>query len=134
MLELFKLVEPFLTLMAGQRQMCTEKSLKLSAEILNQLRKVITLVAMLLGSCIRQLKSVVDGIKKPNRCLADFVAPKESGVKDYVGMFAVTAGHAIEKKLREFETNHDDYSSIMLKALADRLAEAFAEKMHERVR
>jgi 5-methyltetrahydrofolate--homocysteine methyltransferase len=76
----------------------------------------------------------VDGIKKPNRCLADFVAPKESGIKDYVGMFAVTAGHAIEKKLKEFEAKHDDYSSIMLKALADRLAEAFAEKMHERVR
>jgi len=79
-------------------------------------------------------RPVVDGIKKPNRCLADFVAPKESGIKDYVGMFAVTAGHAIEKKLKEFEAKHDDYSSIMLKALADRLAEAFAEKMHERVR
>ena len=79
-------------------------------------------------------RPVVDGVKKPNRCLADFVAPKESGVKDYVGMFAVTAGHAIEKKLKEFEAKHDDYSSIMLKAIADRLAEAFAEKMHERVR
>jgi 5-methyltetrahydrofolate--homocysteine methyltransferase len=79
-------------------------------------------------------RPVVDGVKKPNRCLADFVAPKNSGVNDYVGMFAVTAGHGIDKKLREFEDNHDDYSSIMLKALADRLAEAFAERMHQRVR
>jgi len=79
-------------------------------------------------------RPVVDGIKKPNRCLADFVAPKTSNVTDYVGMFAVTAGHSIEKKLKEFESKHDDYSSIMLKALADRFAEAFAEKMHERVR
>ncbi|MEY5050297.1 MAG: hypothetical protein RLZZ619_227 [Pseudomonadota bacterium] len=79
-------------------------------------------------------RPVVDGVKKPNRCLSDFVAPKDSGVADYVGMFAVTAGHAIEKKLKEFESKHDDYSAIMLKALADRLAEAFAEKMHQRVR
>jgi len=62
------------------------------------------------------------------------VAPKSSGISDYVGMFAVTAGHSIDKKLREFEDKHDDYSSIMLKALADRLAEAFAERMHQRVR
>jgi 5-methyltetrahydrofolate--homocysteine methyltransferase len=79
-------------------------------------------------------RPVVDGVKKPNRCLADFVAPKNAGIQDYVGMFAVTAGHGIEKKLREFEDKHDDYSSIMLKALADRLAEAFAERMHQRVR
>jgi 5-methyltetrahydrofolate--homocysteine methyltransferase len=79
-------------------------------------------------------RPVVDGVKKPNRCLADFVASKSSGVTDYVGMFAVTAGHSIEKKLKEFESKHDDYSAIMLKALADRFAEAFAEKMHERVR
>ena len=79
-------------------------------------------------------RPVVDGVKKPNRCLADFVAPKDTGIQDYVGMFAVTAGHGIEKKLREFEDKHDDYSSIMLKALADRLAEAFAERMHQRVR
>jgi 5-methyltetrahydrofolate--homocysteine methyltransferase len=79
-------------------------------------------------------RPVVDGIKKPNRCLSDFVAPKNSGINDYVGMFAVTAGLGIEKKIREFESKHDDYSSIMLKALADRLAEAFAERMHQRVR
>jgi len=71
---------------------------------------------------------------RPNRCLSDFVAPKSSGLKDYVGGFAVTTGIGIEKKLAEFEADHDDYSSIMLKALADRLAEAFAEHMHERVR
>jgi 5-methyltetrahydrofolate--homocysteine methyltransferase len=67
----------------------------------------------------------------PNLCLADFIAPQESGVADYLGAFAVTAGIGIETKLAEFEADHDDYSSIMLKALADRLAEAFAERMHE---
>ncbi len=70
----------------------------------------------------------------PNQCLADFVAPKESGVPDWIGAFAVTAGLGIEKKLGEFERTHDDYSAIMLKSLADRLAEAFAEHLHERVR
>jgi 5-methyltetrahydrofolate--homocysteine methyltransferase len=70
----------------------------------------------------------------PNYCLADFIAPKESGVKDYMGAFAVTAGIGIEDKVAEFEADHDDYNSILLKALADRLAEAFAERMHERVR
>ena len=70
----------------------------------------------------------------PNLCLADFVAPRGAGVADYAGAFAVTAGIGIEKKLAEFERHHDDYSSIMLKALADRLAEAFAELLHRRVR
>jgi len=67
-------------------------------------------------------------------CLADFVAPRETGIADYVGAFAVTAGHEIERMLARFHAAHDDYSSILLKALADRLAEAFAERMHERVR
>jgi 5-methyltetrahydrofolate--homocysteine methyltransferase len=71
---------------------------------------------------------------KPNLALADFVAPKESGVKDYLGGFAVTAGIGIDAHVAAFERNHDDYSAIMLKALADRLAEAFAELMHQRVR
>jgi 5-methyltetrahydrofolate--homocysteine methyltransferase len=71
---------------------------------------------------------------KPNYCLADSVAPKNSGVRDYAGAFAVTAGLGIEKKLAEFEGNKDDYSAIMLKALADRLAEAFAEWLHMKVR
>ena len=70
----------------------------------------------------------------PNQCLADFVAPKDSGVRDYVGAFAVTAGLGVEAKVREFEAKHDDYSAIMLKAIADRLAEAFAEHLHHRVR
>jgi len=70
----------------------------------------------------------------PNQCLADYVAPKDSGVHDWVGAFAVTAGLGIEKKLAEFERAHDDYSAIMLKSLADRLAEAFAEHLHQRVR
>jgi 5-methyltetrahydrofolate--homocysteine methyltransferase len=70
----------------------------------------------------------------PNQCLADFVADKDSGIADYVGAFAVTTGIGIETRLREFEAKHDDYSSIMLKALADRLAEAFAEHLHHRVR
>jgi 5-methyltetrahydrofolate--homocysteine methyltransferase len=69
-----------------------------------------------------------------NVSLSDFIAPASSGREDYVGAFAVTTGIGIEKKLEEFEKNHDDYSSIMLKALTDRLAEAFAERMHERVR
>lgn len=71
---------------------------------------------------------------QPNHALADFIAPKDSGKKDYIGAFAVTTGHNIEEKLAEFQKDHDDYSSIMLKALADRLAEAFAECMHKRVR
>ncbi len=71
---------------------------------------------------------------KPNQCLADFVAPADSGVADYLGAFAVTAGIGIEAHLRRFEAEHDDYRAIMLKALADRLAEAFAEHMHQRVR
>jgi len=79
-------------------------------------------------------KPVVDGVARPNQCLADFVAPKSSGVQDYIGMFAVTGGLGIEKYLQRFEDAHDDYSSIMLKSLADRLAEAFAEYLHERVR
>jgi len=70
----------------------------------------------------------------PNHCLADYIAPTNSGVDDYLGAFAVTAGIGIEEKVAEFEADHDDYSSILLKALADRLAEAFAERMHERVR
>ncbi len=69
-----------------------------------------------------------------NLCLADYVAPKASGVEDYIGAFAVTTGIGIEKRLARFEAAHDDYQSIMLKALADRLAEAFAERLHERVR
>ncbi|RZT38545.1 methionine synthase [Cupriavidus agavae] len=79
-------------------------------------------------------RPVVDGVKRPNRCLADFVAPKSSGIADYIGLFAVTAGLGVEKKEAQFEADHDDYSAIMLKALADRLAEAFAECLHERVR
>jgi len=71
---------------------------------------------------------------KSNLCLADFIAPKENNIEDYVGAFAVTTGIGIEKKLAQFEAEHDDYNSIMLKALADRLAEAFAEHLHERVR
>ncbi|MBZ0125386.1 MAG: B12-binding domain-containing protein, partial [Rhodocyclaceae bacterium] len=71
---------------------------------------------------------------KPNYCLSDFIAPKDSGVADYVGAFAVTAGLGIERKLAEFAAQHDDYNAILLKALADRLAEAFAEHLHQRVR
>ena len=71
---------------------------------------------------------------KPHWCLADFVAPKDAGVKDWVGAFAVTAGLGIEHMLGEFEAAHDDYRAIMLKSLADRLAEACAEWLHERVR
>ncbi len=79
-------------------------------------------------------KPVIDGVARPNQCLADFIAPKASGVADYIGLFAVTAGVGIEKHEKRFEDAGDDYSSIMLKALADRLAEACAEYLHERVR
>jgi len=77
-------------------------------------------------------KQEVGGIMRPSRCLSDFVAPV--GVPDWAGMFAVTAGLGAEKKEKEFLAALDDYSSIMFKALADRLAEAFAECLHERVR
>ncbi len=70
----------------------------------------------------------------PSFSLADFVAPKDSGVRDYMGFFAVTSGIELDKLVKTFEKNHDDYQSIMTKALADRLAEAFAELMHEEVR
>ena len=77
-------------------------------------------------------RPVIDGVKRPNRCLADFVAPR--GVKpDYAGMFAVSI-QGVENKEAQFLADHDDYSAIMLKALADRLAEAFAERLHQRVR
>ena len=78
------------------------------------------------------VKPVIDGVARPNQCLADFIAPKAT--PDYIGLFAVTAGLDIEKRIKQFEDAHDDYSSILLKALADRLAEAFAEYLHERVR
>jgi 5-methyltetrahydrofolate--homocysteine methyltransferase len=78
----------------------------------------------------------VDGrmVMRPSRCLADFVAPQSSGIDDYVGLFAVTAGIGVDKKEKYFLDDLDDYSAIMLKALADRLAEAFAECLHQRVR
>ncbi len=99
-------------------------------------------------------KTAVEGVMRPSRCLADFVAPKvlapelmaaraggtaakgqnDSKIADYIGVFAVTAGLGAEKKEKYFQDDHDDYSSIMLKALADRLAEAFAESLHQRVR
>jgi hypothetical protein len=69
---------------------------------------------------------------KPNYCLADFVAPKATGVRDYLGAFAVTTGLGIEKHVARFEAAKDDYSAIMLKALADRLAEGFAEWLHRK--
>jgi len=99
-------------------------------------------------------KTALDGVMRPSRCLSDFVAPrvlapeliaaraqlagvqpqKDARIEDYIGVFAVTAGLGAEKKEKYFADDNDDYSSIMLKALADRLAEAFAEAMHKRVR
>jgi 5-methyltetrahydrofolate--homocysteine methyltransferase len=81
---------------------------------------------------LRQQKPKPAG--QPHYALADFVAPRDCGVQDWIGAFAVTAGTGLDDKVREFEARHDDYGSIMLKALADRLAEALAERMHERVR
>ena len=85
------------------------------------------------------VKPVIDGVARPNQCLADFIAPKmidgkPSGIADYIGMFAVTGGIGIEKHEKRFDDDHDDYGSIMLKSLADRLAEASAEYLHEWVR
>ena len=81
---------------------------------------------------LRQQLKKAEG--KSNYCLADFIAPKSSKIKDHVGAFAVTTGIGIEKKLAEFEKENDDYQSILLKALADRLAEAFAEYLHLKTR
>lgn len=81
---------------------------------------------------LRQQAEKAEGL--PYFALADFVAPKDSGLNDYVGMFAVTTGAGLDKIVEEYERNHDDYNSIMAKAIADRLAEAFAEKLHELVR
>ncbi len=81
---------------------------------------------------LRQQRQKAPG--QANNCLTDFIAPKESGLEDYIGAFAVTTGVGIETRVKEYEENHDDYNSILLKALADRLAEAFAECMHEQVR
>ncbi|MDN3544974.1 methionine synthase [Kinneretia asaccharophila] len=85
------------------------------------------------GLRMQSERPVVDGVKRPNRALADYIAPKGT-VPDYIGLFAVTAGIGVDKKEAQFEAEHDDYSAIMLKALADRLAEAFAERLHQRVR
>ena len=90
-----------------------------------------TRVVMTLHNLRQQMVKPED---RCNWCLADFVAPKESGVKDYIGAFAVTAGMGIDARVAEFEAKYDDYSAILLKALADRFAEAFAEHMHWRVR
>ena len=85
------------------------------------------------GLRMQSERPVVDGVMRPNRALADYIAPKGS-VPDYIGLFAVTAGLGVEKKEQAFLKDLDDYSAIMFKALADRLAEAFAERLHQRVR
>jgi 5-methyltetrahydrofolate--homocysteine methyltransferase len=79
----------------------------------------------------QQTKKVIG---QPNLALSDFIAPKETGIKDYIGGFVVTTGIGLEKHVERFEKDHDDYNSIMVKALADRLAEALAEYMHREVR
>jgi len=88
-------------------------------------------VAMTWHNLRQQTKKPAD---IPNYCIADFIAPKDSRVADYIGGFAVTAGIGIEEHIERFEKEHDDYNAILLKALADRLAEAFAELLHARVR
>ena len=72
--------------------------------------------------------------RRANYCLADFIAPVESNVKDYLGGFVVTAGKGIEEISKKYEDKKDDYNSILIKSLGDRIAEAFAEKMHEEIR
>ena len=84
---------------------------------------------------LHQLRQQTEGREgSARKSLADFVAPKDTGLRDYVGAFAVTAGHGITDKIMEFKKDLDDYSAILLESLADRLAEAFAERLHERVR
>ena len=73
-------------------------------------------------------------VDRPDFCLADFIAPQDSGKQDWIGAFAVTAGIGIDAHVARFEADHDDYNAILLKSLADRLAEAFAERLHQRVR
>lgn len=96
-------------------------------EIMNERGEVIETIHML-----RQQTAKRAG--QPNRSLSDYIAPKSNGITDYIGAFAVTAGIGIEKLVEKYQKDHDDYNSIMVKALADRLAEAFAEYLHERVR
>jgi 5-methyltetrahydrofolate--homocysteine methyltransferase len=87
------------------------------------------------GTTFPMLRQQTDhGDDRPNRCLADLVAPPESGLDDSIGAFAVTAGLGVEELVKRYEADHDDYHAIMVKALADRLAEAFAEWLHERAR
>ena len=81
---------------------------------------------------LRQQYEKVDD--RPYYCISDFLAPKETGIKDYIGGFAVTSGIGIDEIVKAYEDDHDDYRSILMKALADRLAEAFAERLHEIVR
>ena len=90
-----------------------------------------TEVALIQHSLRQQTKKTAG---QPNISLADFIAPKTSGLKDYVGAFVVTTGTGLDERVARFEADHDDYNSIMVKALADRFAEAFAELMHEKVR
>jgi len=71
---------------------------------------------------------------QPNKALSDFIAPKETGIADYIGGFAVTTGIGVPELVKQFEDDHDDYNAILTKALADRLAEAMAELMHEKIR
>jgi 5-methyltetrahydrofolate--homocysteine methyltransferase len=89
-------------------------------------------VELLRFNMLRQQEDIGDG--KPNRSLADFIAPLDSGVADYLGAFAVTAGIGAQELVALYESDHDDYKAIMVKALADRLAEAFAEYLHARAR
>lgn len=95
---------------------------------MNESRKEIAAVFHMLR---QQSEKTID---QPYFCLADYVAPKESGKKDYFGAFAVTTGIGMDKLVKKFESEHDDYNSILTKAITDRLAEAFAEKLHELVR
>ncbi|KAL4238834.1 hypothetical protein ACF0H5_003541 [Mactra antiquata] len=83
---------------------------------------------------LRQQAEKDSASSDPYLCLSDFVAPKETGLQDHIGLFAVTAGHGVDKLCKQYESQYDDYNIIMVKALADRLAEAFAEELHERVR
>ena len=106
---------------------------------LSSLRPTLTPTPLPSGEGLKRtlhfLRQQVDKpVERPDFCLADFIAPKHSGKQDWIGAFAVTAGIGIDAHVARFEAEHDDYNSILLKALADRLAEAFAERLHQRVR
>jgi len=137
--EIYSLLPPGDDISAGDVARRTDKGQLESMSANNSLRSPLTPTPLPSGEGLKTtlyfLRQQVDKpVERPDFCLADFVAPKETGKQDWIGAFAVTAGIGIEPHVARFEADHDDYSAILLKALADRLAEALAERMHHHVR